>query len=369
MYNFRMLFVSGIAAFLMPFAWPVPTATAGYLDENPDEVFSELYDRLGMKLPVKAARDPYVWLRLEELKREKCDQTSINDLALALEKLGYRREAANGLYHFVLQCGGPTSALHKSIDIFLKLSDHAKATEVADEFIRRAPTNHDAHYLRGAALEGVGDHRRALVDYANAIEFFGADKRKISSRTFMRMASAYAALGQFCEAATPIQTWVALDPVTRDTSQTRKMIANYEQQGNCPVSKEFHKERYLLRGQNHTVTAKVEINGVRGNFIIDTGASYVSVKSDFADRAKIPHANANEIALSTANGLAKAKLSKADKVSLGKLLTTNVPVAVQKTDAKSYGAGIDGLLGMSFLSRFEVQMAGGFIEIRTRRQK
>jgi aspartyl protease family protein len=26
----------------------------------------------------------------------------------------------------------------------------------------------------------------------------------------------------------------------------------------------------------------------------------------------------------------------------------------------------DGLLGMSFLSRFEVQMAGGSIEIRTR---
>ena len=43
---------------------------AGYLDENPDEVFSGVYERLGA-LPQRAARDPYVWLRLEELKRER----------------------------------------------------------------------------------------------------------------------------------------------------------------------------------------------------------------------------------------------------------------------------------------------------------
>ena len=67
--------------------------------------------------------------------------------------------------------------------------------------------------------------------------------------------------------------------------------------------------------------------------------------------------------------LTKGTLSKADKVHLGKLETTDVPVVVQKTDENSYGAGVDGLLGMSFLSRFEVQMTDGFIEIRTRRRK
>ncbi len=60
---------------------------AGYLDENPEEVFSGVYERLGT-LPLAAARDPYVWLRLQELKREPCDQKSIGDLALALDKLG-----------------------------------------------------------------------------------------------------------------------------------------------------------------------------------------------------------------------------------------------------------------------------------------
>jgi clan AA aspartic protease (TIGR02281 family) len=344
------------------------TVKAGYLDENPEEVFAGVYERLGA-LPLNAARDPFVWLRLEELKREPCDQKSIGDLALMLDKLGYRREAADGLYRFVRECGAPLSALNQSINIYLKLTDYPRAVEVADELMRRAPSDHDAHYLRGVALEGAGDLPRALVDYSDAIELYGADKKGISSRVFLRMAGVYAALGRFCEATAPINMWVSLDPASRDTSRTQKIISDYEAQGNCVSSKEFVKESFPVRGQKNVVTVKAEINGVRGLFVLDTGASYVSLKTGFADRAKIPLTGTGEITLMTANGLAKAKLSKADKVQLGKLEASNVPIVVQNLDDKSYGVGVDGLLGMSFLSRFEVQMAGGVIEVRTRSRK
>lgn len=68
-------------------------AQAGYLDENPDEVFESVYERIGT-LPVQATRDPDVWLRLQELKREPCDQKSIEGPAQMLDRLGYRRQAA-----------------------------------------------------------------------------------------------------------------------------------------------------------------------------------------------------------------------------------------------------------------------------------
>ncbi len=340
---------------------------ADYLDDDPNEVFASVYQRLGA-LPREAVRDAYIWNRLEELKREPCDQKSIGDLADALEKHGYRREAANGLYKFVRDCGAPFSALNKSINIYLKLTDYANAVEVADEFVRREPTNHDAHYLRGIALQGAGDFQRALIDYSDGIELFGSDKKEISSRAFLRMAEVYAALNRFCEATSPINMWVSLDPASRDTSRTRKIISDYEAKGNCASSKEFRTESYPLRGQKNVVAVKAEINGVRGLFVLDTGASYVTMRSAFADRAKIARTE-TEITLMTANGLAKATLSKADKVQLGKLEAANVPVAIQNVDEKSYGAGVDGLLGMSFLSRFEVQMAAGSIEIRTRHAK
>jgi len=116
------------------------------------------------------------------------------------------------------------------------------------------------------------------------------------------------------------------------------MIADYEQQGKCVSSTEYRKESFPMHGQKGVVTVKAEINGVRGLFILDTGASYVSVKSAFAGKAKIPDTGSSEITLMTANGQAKARLSKADKVVLGRLQATNVPIAIQNGDDKSYGA-------------------------------
>ena len=107
-------------------------AHAGYLDESGEEVYGEVYSQLGIRLNEKVAHDPQVWMTLGQLKREACDQKAIGDLALLLDKLGYRREAAIAPYHFVKRCGAPVIALHQSIDRLLKLSDYAHAVEVAD---------------------------------------------------------------------------------------------------------------------------------------------------------------------------------------------------------------------------------------------
>src|ERR1700757_4201727 len=56
----------------------IPSAGhSGCLAQNPEEVLATVYERLGT-LTTSAARDPFVWLRLQELKREPCDQNSLN---------------------------------------------------------------------------------------------------------------------------------------------------------------------------------------------------------------------------------------------------------------------------------------------------
>ena len=85
--------------------------------------------------------------------------------------------------------------------------------------------------------------------------------------------------------------------------------------------------------------------------------------------AKIARSDGSTVTLFTANGQTSGSLTRADRVRLGKLQAQNIPLVVQKTDDRSYGPGVDGLLGMSFLSRFEMKLADGFIEIRTRRPK
>lgn len=356
------------AAIVLPLLVPA-IASAGYLDENPDQVFASVYDKLGITLPQAAARDPVVWSYLTELKREPCDQTSVNNLALALDRIGYRREAAESLYNFVLGCGEPIEALRRSVNIYLKLSDYQKAAEVANEYVRRVPQNSTAHYLRGIALQESGEVEKSLSDFSDTVELFGTDKTKLSSVVFTRMARAYATLGKFCEASTAILTWVAYDPVHRDNSQSQRLIYDYDQKGSCKATTDQVKQRYPIARRGAVITVKAEINGVKGNFILDTGATYVTIKSTFNDKANVPVKDAHEVTLLTANGPAKGLLSHADRVALGGLAATNVPIVVQKTDERSYGVAIDGLLGMSFLSRFEVQLSDAFVEVRTRARK
>lgn len=358
-----------VRGWLIVFLWLgcFPASATSYLDQKAGEVFEDVYRRLGIDLPESVVHDPMIWRTLEVLKREPCDQKALGDFTILLDRAGYRREVALSQYNFVKHCGEPARLLHRAIDQFLKLSDYNMALEVSDDFVRRLPTASDAHYLRGVAQYRLGDYRRAITDFANAIELFGPDRREISSVVFTRMADAYAKLGRHCEAASTMSTWVAIDSVRRDNSRGQKLVDDYLHQGDCAPS-EFRKERFALHG-TRVVVARGTINGIKGTFIIDTGASYVTVKKDFADRAKIAYANGGDIVLHTAKGQARGKLARADRITLGKLQAGAVPVVVQDDSARSYGAKVDGLLGMSFLSRFELQLSGGFMEIRTRRQK
>src|SRR6266516_2965331 len=57
-------------------------------------------DRLAINVPMDiAGRDP-VRRHLGELSRERCDQQAIADLGSALDKAGYRREAATAHIRF-----------------------------------------------------------------------------------------------------------------------------------------------------------------------------------------------------------------------------------------------------------------------------
>jgi len=69
------------------------------------------------------------------------------------------------------------------------------------------------------------------------------------------------------------------------------------------------------------------------------------------------------VRLRTANGIVDGKRGRAQTIQLRSLLAKDVPIVVQ---AGEYGAGIDGLLGMSFLSRFTVNIDAKTVRISPR---
>ena len=113
------------------------------------------------------------------------------------------------------------------------------------------------------------------------------------------------------------------------------------------------------------INLPVTVNGVRGTFVLDTGATFVSLKNSFAQKTGVEIDEASVIHLHTANGITEGNRGRAERIQLRSLVAKDVPIVVHSTGA--YGEGIDGLLGMSFLSRFNIKIDTRSVNISTRK--
>jgi aspartyl protease family protein len=323
--------------------------------------------RLSIDLPALVTMIQTIRKPLEELGREPCDQDAIANLGRALEKAGYRREAANAQVRYSETCGGHAPSLERAVNVLLRLSDYEEATRIATEIIKLEPFYDNGYFLRAVAYDRRDMPKKAIDDYVTAIELFG-DKAKISSASYMGMAHNYEKLSLFCDAIVPIEAWVSLNPARNDNSQTRTIIAEYTAKGGCKAAASG-KEVFKSPRPHGVINVPVDINGVRGNMLLDTGATFVTLTAAFAEKAKVDIDQDSLLKMHTANGIIDAKRGRAATVQLRSLQAKDVPIAVH-TDAKQTSiAGADGLLGMSFLSRFTVSIDAQSATVSGRKAK
>jgi aspartyl protease family protein len=115
-------------------------------------------------------------------------------------------------------------------------------------------------------------------------------------------------------------------------------------------------QRVVLSGdaKGHFLTTVV-VNGVSMQFLVDTGATSVTISADDARRANVKYSPAERSMMQTANGVVAAYRVKFDTVRLGDITLNNVDGTVLEGNALG---GRFGLLGMSFLSRTDMRREG-----------
>ena len=99
--------------------------------------------------------------------------------------------------------------------------------------------------------------------------------------------------------------------------------------------------------------ANATVNGAAVAFLVDTGATMISIDAATARRIGVNYQTGTPSVASTANGLVRTWLVKFDSVQLGPIALYNVDGSV----SEGPGIGI-GLLGMSFLNRVEIRRDG-----------
>jgi clan AA aspartic protease (TIGR02281 family) len=255
-------------------------------------------------------------------------------------------------------CSGTSGRRQRAAEDF-RLHDCRKH---ASSLIKLEPFDDNGYFLRGLTRNGSKSFKGAIDDYVTALELFG-NKDRISSIGYYNMARDYEKLGQFCDAMLPIERWIAFDPSRHQTSQTQAMLSDYAAKGGSATATSGGVEAFPAARPGGVVKVPAVINNHSATFILDTGASFVVLKDSFAKKANIDLDEGTAVHLHTANGIVDGKRGRAETIQLRSLKATGVPVVVEADSAAAFGA--DGLLGLNFLSRFNVTIDGHTVRIAT----
>jgi len=116
----------------------------------------------------------------------------------------------------------------------------------------------------------------------------------------------------------------------------------------------------LSADANGHYMANGAVNGSAMRFLVDTGATMVALPAVFARQAGVRYSNAPRGTVQTAGGPTTAYRVKLDTVSIGGVTVNNV-------DAVVIDRGLNvPLLGMTFLSRMEIQRDGELMVLKKR---
>lgn len=146
--------------------------------------------------------------------------------------------------------------------------------------------------------------------------------------------------------ATPESALFEINGKRRSLSLGTSQLANGKSTFNASSSVTLVAD---LRGHFFTTGS---INGATVRFLVDTGATMISLGLEDARRIGVNYLQGDRRSTRTANGVARVYQVKLDTVKLGDITLNNVDALVHESDMPFV------LLGMSFLNRVEMRREG-----------
>lgn len=319
--------------------------------------FTKLYAKFNIPALPDEVLDGEVTESLNRLSHDPCDNTNIFSVGKRLIDDGERRLAADFYFGASRACDGDQYTEREAAGLYNALKDYPRAYALFSDLTERFPQNDIDWYSRGKVEAAMNRTDDALISYQKAIDLT-QNKANLGAWVFEEMAALYAAQGRFCEALSPIETYISLGDADRANERTNQILDDYTQKGHCDQQAAGSESFPVL--SSGVVNVRATINGIAGIFTVDTGATFVSLNEAFAYRANI--ATSGVIETQTANGKTTVRRALAALVRVGSLKARNVPVVILERPL----VGVDGLLGRSFLSRFDMVFGRRRLKLTTK---
>ena len=294
----------------------------------------------------------------EKLDKEPCDRSIMYDFDKDLLKNHESRLVIERSNEFLARCGDDPRIRLETYFAYGNLNEWDDAAAVMTKLIEGDPNDDRYWTWRGAAHDKKRDLAAAAGDYRQAL----AIKPSLTAVPFP-LARIYESMGTPCEGIGVLEQFLHYNPTT-DADRARAHLDRLYAMDSCKeIAGSGHAFVRFPAGAK-VVVGDARVEGHAGRFIVDTGASYVGLTETFVKAMGLDTSTWQPITLSTPAGPKKSKLGMVSTVEIqgskaghvGAVVIDDVP-------------GVQGLLGVSFLSLFVVTLdpGKGILELTPRR--
>jgi aspartyl protease family protein len=152
---------------------------------------------------------------------------------------------------------------------------------------------------------------------------------------------------------------LSVGPARKQSGQAVASVGNYPGgAANYPTAANY---ATVPTNDQGDMVAEGDVNGVPVRFVVDTGATLVTLSASDAARFGIDYRKGKKVIMETANGEAFAYQVKLDTVRVGRLTVRDVEAVVAESSALQVA-----LLGMSFLNRVDMRREGTVLTLTKR---
>ncbi len=291
------------------------------------------------------------------LAKEPCDRDTIVDLAKTLYAADETRRGFERSAQFFAKCGEHERLRWMSLGAHKRLGEWEAALSDANKLVEADGSNKDYRSWRGSLYEQLGQLENAEQDYRIGLAL-GPGSITIPTN----LAAVYQKLNRPCDAVAPLEQLV----YHHDDQAVARMQLNalYSNPTCASLVGTGHGVVRFAPGAG-AVIGTAKINGkLSGRFVVDTGATFVALGPKFAKKLGLSYETWPSVEMHTAAGKRKARSGILDEVEIEGVRASRIEVVVCEEEV----GPIDGLLGLSFLGRFLVNLdtAKGRLEISPR---
>jgi tetratricopeptide (TPR) repeat protein len=243
--------------------------------------------------PLRYGKESFEIMDLEaSVEKEPCEKDKVLSLAEMYLRAEDPRKCLALSDAYLSKCGDWPRLRWSRYAAFKRLSEYDNAIAEASLLIESSPYDHDYWWWRGQAYEQASRLESAADDYRQALII----EPKLGNIPF-NLAAVYEKLGRPCDAIWPLEQFLSTHPEHLDNRRVRAQLDRYYEDSRCAAIRGTGNFTMRFVPGAGVIWAEAKVNGVKGRFIIDTGATLVALTPKFAKKANFDGAMSTKITL------------------------------------------------------------------------